>query len=108
MKDKCKERVSDNTGWGRMHQCTRNATLDGFCKQHHPDSVAERDRKAIKRYEAKREASPYHKIEILMAEIKQLKEIIEQYKKTECFIPSVTCSDNCSLVRTKSKEKESI
>jgi len=42
----CKERIweSNYYGPGGFHRpCTRNLWKDGFCKQHHPDSVKARD-----------------------------------------------------------------
>lgn len=45
-KNNCKARVSVPGVWSRDYQCSRKATRDGFCKQHHPDSVAARDKKS--------------------------------------------------------------
>ena len=40
MSDNCKKEVSTPGVWSRQHQCTRKATKDGYCKQHHPDTIA--------------------------------------------------------------------
>ncbi len=45
----CKKSVYVASGnWGHSHQCSRKAKVDGYCKQHHPDSekAREEDRKA--------------------------------------------------------------
>ncbi len=40
----CKKSVYVASGnWGSSHQCSRKAKVDGYCKQHHPDSVKARD-----------------------------------------------------------------
>lgn len=49
----CKEKVW--SGWD-FYQCSRKIWKDGYCKQHHPDSVKERRRKADERYAAKQGA----------------------------------------------------
>ena len=74
MKEKCKEKVWG--GWS-YHPCLRNAVRDGYCKQHHPDSVKARKEKADARWEAKMQSSPLsramRRIEELEAEIERLK-----------------------------------
>ena len=52
----CKEFVRGEGTWGSFHrhQCNRRAVKDGYCKQHHPDTVAERNEKRNKRYEVNR------------------------------------------------------
>ena len=47
---RCQERVSDSTGWHR-YQCTRKAVRDGYCTQHHPDSVEARRVRSRERWE---------------------------------------------------------
>lgn len=42
---KCKKNVSTLNGW-HNRQCSRKIWKDGFCRQHHPDSIVERNRKA--------------------------------------------------------------
>ena len=41
---------------GRSVQCTRAAKVEGFCTQHHPDTIKARDLKSRQEYEAKWEA----------------------------------------------------
>jgi hypothetical protein len=37
----CKERVWHPMGnWGSYHQCRRKPAKDGYCRTHHPDTVA--------------------------------------------------------------------
>lgn len=74
---RCKERVYSH--W-RSRQCHRKAWKDGYCKQHHPDTVKARRDAANKRYEEKQKQSPWYKLEQahkriaeLEAEIKRLR-----------------------------------
>ena len=41
---RCKEQVFRGC-WSRRSGCSRKATRGGYCKQHHPDTVAEKRRK---------------------------------------------------------------
>lgn len=75
-KTKCKEKVWGESAW-HSHQCTRNATKDGFCKQHHPDIVAERHRKADEAYEKKRHNSLPERYYRLQNEHKKMKVLLE-------------------------------
>lgn len=49
----CKETVHPRGfTMARGFRCERKAVRDGYCKQHHPDAVAERRTKSNERYEA--------------------------------------------------------
>jgi hypothetical protein len=78
--EKCKKSV-----WGQSsftsYQCSRNVWKDGYCKQHHPDTVAERRRKSDAAYEIKRRQSPLYKLQQVLAEIKSLKEENKELKR---------------------------
>ena len=58
MSDEQKCSVDVWRGWS-FGRCSRKAVRDGFCKQHHPDSVEERREKSAKDYERKRNQSTY-------------------------------------------------
>ena len=51
MSDKCKEKIF---GDYRYRPCSRKAVTDGFCKQHHPDTIAARNKKSQERWEKER------------------------------------------------------
>ncbi len=55
----CKERVM--IGY-HMRHCARNATKDGYCFQHHPDAVAERERKSQAEWDARQANSPWARL----------------------------------------------
>lgn len=58
-KEQCKAEVRDRSSrWPRKYQCQRKAVKDGYCKQHHPDSVAERRKESDERYERQFQNSP--------------------------------------------------
>ena len=40
----------------RYKDCTRSAVQDGYCRQHHPDSVKKRQDESMRRWEARQEA----------------------------------------------------
>ncbi len=68
----CKAKVGDGTGW-QWFQCQRRPWRDGWCKQHHPDSVAERQRERSQRYEEKYQRSPEVQLDWACKEIARLK-----------------------------------
>ena len=45
----CRESVRESGHSPRFHQCKRSAIRDGYCKQHHPDAVRERNRKKLQK-----------------------------------------------------------
>ena len=48
---RCTASVHDQSGW-RPHQCNRKPWRDGWCKQHHPESVQARREASEARYRA--------------------------------------------------------
>lgn len=70
---RCKERVWPPPGW-HSYQCTRKVWKDGYCKQHHPDSVKKRREETENRRHEQFENSPYCIIQRLTEENKKLKE----------------------------------
>jgi len=73
----CKELVFDSGGWHK-YQCSRKAVKDGYCKQHHPDAVAERRKKSEEAYEAKREQSDWRRLARAQERIALLESIIAE------------------------------
>lgn len=57
----------------RPHQCARKPVKDGFCTQHHPDKIKEREEQARARDQERWEKSPFNRIMALHAEIEKLK-----------------------------------
>ena len=102
--ERCKEEVAGEGQWGafHMHQCRRMVwdehPADGFCKQHHPLSVAARNEKAKARWDAdveqrqKAHDAP-HKLEQANQHIAVLKaqrdELIEAAKAALCCLGTV-------------------
>lgn len=78
-KERCKETIWDN--WTHRN-CSRNAVKDGYCKQHHPDNVKERERQTDERWKAKQESSPWNQLTKAIQKIKKLEAEIEQLKTT--------------------------
>jgi hypothetical protein len=80
----CKEKVfRSNGGWFSIAQpCSRKAWKDGYCKQHHPDTVAERDKAYHERYQQKLAHDPLQmavkRIAELEAELATLKALHKQ------------------------------
>ncbi len=68
----CKASVGDGTGW-QHYQCLRKPKRDGWCEQHHPDTVAERHRERAQRYEEKNQHSPEIQLDWAHQEIARLK-----------------------------------
>ena len=61
------------------HQCTRKIWKDGYCKQHHPNTVKARNEESNKRWEEKRKQSPRYKLEIAQKRIQYLEELLDNY-----------------------------
>jgi hypothetical protein len=75
MSDKCKATVYPQQAWGSFHghPCKKPVWKDGFCKVHHPETVAERNKKFRLRYEATRSyVKALEKIAALEAELEEL------------------------------------
>lgn len=49
--NRCKAAVHDGGRSVSFHQCTRKPWRDGWCKQHHPDTEATRDKERRARWE---------------------------------------------------------
>ena len=69
---RCKEAVYSGDIWSGYVPCSRKVWKDGYCKQHHPDTVAERKRKADEKWRLAQENSPYTRLEKAIARVKQL------------------------------------
>ena len=80
-RQQCKQEVHDRqSSWPRFHQCRRKAVKDGYCKQHHPDTVAERERKSKERWDKKWANSPTVRLRKAEEEIKGLKAQLDAVK----------------------------
>jgi hypothetical protein len=69
--------TNDGLRFPRMRQCNRKPVKDGYCKQHHPDAVAERQKKSEEHFRA---TSPYYQYQDLLDKYKKLE---EKYKELE-------------------------
>jgi hypothetical protein len=69
MSEQCKERVWRD--WSSSN-CARKAVKDGYCKQHHPDAVKERQEKASARWNEKVNNSDSAKLKRALDTIEQL------------------------------------
>jgi len=75
--DKCKETVWRSELW-RSTQCQNNIWEDGYCKQHHPETIAARQDKRDTEFKMKRAADRKdHEIHTLEENIVSL--CIENY-----------------------------
>ena len=90
-KDRCKERVWRNHTW-KPSRCARFAVKDGYCKQHHPDSVKLRREKAQAAFDAKLKLSraPYDRLMELQNRLDKAKMFAESLwaDENEKFIPA--------------------
>lgn len=68
-KEQCKTQVWDGF---HHHQCSRTAWKDGYCKQHHPETIKTRDLARKERYEAKRKMSSWYMLEQAQKRIVEL------------------------------------
>ena len=77
---RCKENVTHYIGnWPQDPvSCSRPASKDGYCKQHHPDAVKARQAAAQAKFDAKVAArlKPYSRIEQLECAVAELREAL--------------------------------
>lgn len=79
MNERCQARVyPPHTFQGTY--CSRKAWKDGWCKQHHPDSVRKRREEADKQYAEKRKKSVWYRLEQAHQEIKVLKAALTEIR----------------------------
>ena len=79
---RCKEEVCGKSRWPRYHQCQRKAVRDGYCIQHHPEAVKEREIKSRERYEEKFKNSDFYRLKKLTEE----KYTIRKYKRILFYV----------------------
>ena len=72
----CTQTVTSPSGWNH-YPCSRKAWKDGFCKQHHPDSVKAREVASEKRYLEKLKKSPWHRLEQANNRIAELEALLK-------------------------------
>lgn len=75
--EKCKARVpvkGDN--WGRKKKCSRWARKEGYCTQHHPDAVKEREEASAERWNRKQNLRMRRLT--ALSEVRQLKEKLDR------------------------------
>ncbi|KKM21334.1 hypothetical protein LCGC14_1636420 [marine sediment metagenome] len=82
------------------HRCYRNATKDGYCWQHHPDKVAEREKLSKDIRKIKWENSP---LNIAMRKIKELEEEIG-ILKSQLAICSYDSKKHKSYVKEQKRQ----
>ncbi len=101
VESRCKEKVSPPDRWGSFHrhQCSRKVWRDGYCKQHHPDSVSARQELAFKKDREKWESSPSQQVSILRRENEQLKKMLKNLFDAHYGIAYHHCGDGDGLVK---------
>ena len=79
----CKESIM--TGF-HSHQCSRRDWKDGYCKQHHPDSVRARQEKSMRKYEEKVKNSPWNQLKETRALLTEALEAARAFQElTICY-----------------------
>jgi hypothetical protein len=69
----CKESIRISGMWPTYRSCSRKAIKDGYCKQHHPDSVKKRQEARMKRYEETKKMTADYQLVVALETIKDLK-----------------------------------
>ena len=69
---RCKEWVNTGDSWSSGHQCRFKVWEDGYCRQHHPDTVSERRRKSNEKRAQEWANSPHVKLGTAEARVKEL------------------------------------
>lgn len=76
--DPCKEKIFRDY---HFYACRRHAWKNGYCKQHHPDTVAERRKKSEERYAKNKENDPLFQLVNLKEEYAILEQRIDKAKE---------------------------
>ena len=90
----CKVTVYDPRNVFDNHLCRRKTWKDGYCKQHHPDSVAERGKKKRKRYEEERKNSCWYQLQQSEARLERAIGLLEECITTEAYWHRDGCAGN--------------
>ena len=72
---RCKEMVYRQHTW-RSSACTRKAWKDGFCKQHHPDTVKARNEARRRVWEEQSKQSAWYLLERAKERIAELEKLV--------------------------------
>ena len=75
---RCKENVFSN--W-HHYQCSRKIWKDGYCKQHHPDTVQARKIESEQKYKERYQQSAYGRLQAACRRIKELEAEVERLEK---------------------------
>ena len=83
--ERCKASVWK--GYFANNRCARKAWKDGYCKQHHPDSIKKRREESRRKFDEKQKQSPWYKLKMATERIAELeaqnKRLLEALK--ECL-----------------------
>ena len=55
-REKCAEQVTPKGGWYTSRRCSRWAKKDGYCNQHHPDTVRAKDAESQRKFDDRMKA----------------------------------------------------
>jgi len=97
----CTARVWLSGSW-RSSRCSRKEWKDGFCKQHHPETVAEREKKKAERDLEKIHSSPTAK---LYREVEKNKKMKMSLKN---LVLSISINANSEETRTAYEEAKKL
>lgn len=84
MSECCKERVWSGDAWSRSRACSRKAVKDGYCKQHHPDSVKARRKASDDKWDEQIRNSPQARLRDALATISRLEARIDALMLEYC------------------------
>lgn len=93
---RCKARVLGF--WNVDGRCTRKAWRDGWCKQHHPDSVRARKEASKKRYDEQHKNHPWYKLEVAGNRIIELEQQLECARHELMRLRDVVCGEDSELI----------
>lgn len=81
--ERCSEKVYPQERWGAFHphRCKRKIWKDGVCRQHHPESKEEREKKSMMLYEKKRKRTPEYLLMKARERIEELEKELAEFRK---------------------------
>jgi len=76
--EQCKEMMMRNY---ELYRCQNKAWKDGYCKRHHPDAKAVREKASNERWKEKRRQSPEYRLSVALKRIVALENRIAELEE---------------------------
>lgn len=102
---RCKTEVPQRgMAFARWAQCSRKSWKDGYCKQHHPDTVEARNIKLRKQYEEKQKNQPYYRLRNLIDQRRKELNELYQIASVETYFTPIHLTERLEKIQKRINE----